>query len=926
MSPGTLIRLFATYLLAAGSAVASPSASEARVSVEPRTEVLRLMGCPVESGYSTSGGDSRPADRAALVERRRFGRLSSKGGHYLSRLISLRPCQESSRPDANLAGEVRKLLAAQAGTVGPIVFFTRHPLTRPNAAGCMIWQSVPERWGCSIRVFDPARPEVPARTIFRDREGCVFDMSLARDARTIFFSYKKWREECWQIYQIGVDGRGLKKISRNPACYEVSPVELANGDLLFVSTRRAGYMLSETGPRSNLHVMKRDGGNVRCVSQNTLADFSPRILPDGRVLFTRWEYVDRDIEYRLGLWTQRSDGRQFQLFFGNTIREVGIFWQAQSVPGHPNLLLATFAGASGWPHGAIGLVHNGLGPEAPENRGYAWLANDFSAVGDRSHHTDGMSYKDIDDGRLLEMAKHDNEFRDHRVPMDMSVAHQLEARAGAWFDSSRWAYRDPYPVSDYLFLVSYGGGNGGPNRFALHLLDLCGNRILLYSDPHMGCYGPLLLRPQHVFQTPSIEDHAGSRDSHDDAWATVLVADVYRGLTGVKPGQAKTIQIMEQVPKSHQGPRRAYDQSPVIGYGTYYAKRCWGRVPIESDGSAHFKVPALKEVYLQVLDARGRELQRQTSSLQLMPNEVRGCIGCHEPRNTAPSSTSLPMAARRPPTRPVPPRWTDGGLIDFVTVVGPVLEKHCVRCHSGPDPEAGCDLSGDKTRLFNMAYDNLLGRSQAYRQHNLRTGRMLSQEAAKGRPLIHFYWLRRAPTGPSHPLQSGSYISRIDDYLGQDHCGQKISRQDRQRIATWIDANVPYYATYAASRPLSPGGRDLCTDIDSGRPSTWYTERFLGVYNRRCGSCHGEFPHPNDHDNIWSGRFAWINFTHPEWSPALSAHLSKEAGGRGLGTQRFEIDMPLFHHTSNPDYMTMLEAIREGRRRMLARSRVDMDR
>ena len=173
-------------------------------------------------------------------------------------------------------------------------------------------------------------------------------------------------------------------------------------------------------------------------------------------------------------------------------------------------------------------------------------------------------------------------------------------------------------------------------------------------------------------------------------------------------------------------------------------------------------------------------------------------------------------------------------------------------------------------------------------------------------------------------MRSGSSISRIDDYLNQDHCGHEITGDDRQRITTWIDANVPYYATYASSRPLSPGGRDLCTDVDTGQPSTWYTERFLEVTNRRCASCHGEFPHPNDHDNIWSGRFAWINFTHPEWSSALTAHLSKEAGGRGLGTERFATDMPLFHDTSNPDYITMLDAIREGRRQMLVLPRVDM--
>ena len=129
------------------------------------------------------------------------------------------------------------------------------------------------------------------------------------------------------------------------------------------------------------------------------------------------------------------------------------------------------------------------------------------------------------------------------------------------------------------------------------------------------------------------------------------------------------------------------------------------------------------------------------------------------------------------------------------------------------------------------------------------------------------------------------------------------------------------------TRPVdrrSPGGRDLCTDLATGRESAWFAARFLEVYNRRCAACHDAFPHPNDHERIWDGRFAWINFTHPEWSPALTAHLSEDAGGRGLATQRFAAEPPLFADTTDPDYVTMLQAIQEGRRQMLAQPREDM--
>ncbi len=138
-----------------------------------------------------------------------------------------------------------------------------------------------------------------------------------------------------------------------------------------------------------------------------------------------------------------------------------------------------------------------------------------------------------------------------------------------------------------------------------------------------------------------------------------------------------------------------------------------------------------------------------------------------------------------------------------------------------------------------------------------------------------------------------------------------IPLEDRRRIYTWIDADVPYYATYANSRPRFPGYRDLCTDVRTGRPSKWFAERFLGVYKKRCALCHSDVPNPNDHSRIWDGRLAWINFTHPEWSAALTAHLAKKSGGRGHGTEKGGKGATLFNDTRDPDYAAMLAAIRE---------------
>jgi mono/diheme cytochrome c family protein len=272
------------------------------------------------------------------------------------------------------------------------------------------------------------------------------------------------------------------------------------------------------------------------------------------------------------------------------------------------------------------------------------------------------------------------------------------------------------------------------------------------------------------------------------------------------------------------------------------------------------------------------------------------------------------LAARHPPRHPERPSWSQNALVDFPSVVQPVLDKYCVECHHGADPAGGYNLSGDKTRLFNMAYDNLLGRSRSYRQHDMAQGAMLPAEQAREKPLVHFYWLLRTPTAVNQPLWTGSHASRLLEYLESDHCGQQVPSEDRRRIYLWIDANVPYYGTYAHSRPQSPGKRDLATDVATGRPAAWFADDFLGVYDRRCAECHGKYPDPNDHVAIWDGRLAWINFTHPAWSPALTAHLAKAAGGRGMAMQQDGGYASLLLNTDDPDYQTMLRAIQVGKR------------
>ncbi|MDR0337560.1 MAG: DUF1080 domain-containing protein [Planctomycetaceae bacterium] len=663
----------------------------------------------------------------------------------------------------------------------PIIFVTRHPLTRPNSVGNDIWMGKPTASGCSIRLMEPAKPEKEIRTIFSDPDGSIYDMNLSADAKTIYFSYRQRGETFWHLWSIGVDGHGLRKLTEGPY-YDVSPCETPDGNLIFVSTRRFGYTVCQPGPSSNLHRLQNFAPGqtpiISCISMNTLSDFSPQMMPNGRVLFTRWEYIDRDLTFRQSLWTENPDGTGYQLFFGNTIRDVGTFWQARPSPGRHDLLLATFAPHHNYPHGMIGLINRNAGIEGEKGKGFIYVTKDSQSVGDQNF---------------------------------------------------PWGYRDPFPLSEEQFLCSYGDGSGfyrdGKKRFALYLLNRNGEKRLLFEDKEQSCFFPIPLTA--TLPIPLVVDRVKPTTPQDlnnpenkSLTGTVILMNVNEGLQGlVEPGKIVALRITEQIRKTEDLVHRAYDQSPVMSYGTYYAKRDWGTVPIEPDGSAHFIVPALREIYLQGLDSEGREVFRMMSALQVMPGEQLSCTGCHENRNAAPVPfKQIPIAARKDPVVPKNPDWflkrqrlnefPDERVFDYPTIVQPVLDQYCISCHHGEKAEGGYDLTGGRTRFFSISYDHLLGTSRSYRQHDMQTGKMLPKEAAKGKPLVHFFWLLFTPSSVSEPYITGSYASRLTEIIESDHGGIKMPLEDRQKIYYWMDANVPYYGTYAHARPNAAGRRD----------------------------------------------------------------------------------------------------------------------
>ncbi len=771
--------------------------------------------------------------------------------------------------------KLEEFWTTQIGRLPPIVFI-RCPsfsvnAVRPYDSG----GSTP----ASICIWDPSRPGQPARVVFHEKDTRIFDMNLSFDARTIFFSARRpGGRSQWHIYEIGIDGKGLKQITRGDS-RNISPCQLPNGELVFVSTRANNWVTCQGGLSGVLYSCRRDGSQVRKLSANIDSDHTPQVLNDGRVMFTRWDYgVEKNVFARHALWAINPDGTGLSLLFGNTIEDPAGFWQARPIPGRPEFV-CTFGPHHSPQAGMMGLIWNGKGTERPRGEGFRFVTSEIPSFGD------------------------------HNVP---------------------YSFQDPFPVNQRQFLVSYGGEGQRKNR--LYLIDDRGNRKCIYEAAGvLGCFNPQLLKARPL--PPVIPTRCSNpvwkyRDPFEKNVkpnkfqpAVLMVQDVTRGVSKyVKPGEARYLQIMEQLQKTTRHLADAWGTSPVTGRGTVHVRRVIGLAPVESDGSAMFQVPSLRNISLNLLDAEGKMLMRMGSDMHLMPGESRSCIGCHEVREGAQAPASTPkrtLAMRKRVVIPKAPDWGTGGLIDYQKVIQPIWDKYCLKCHSGPRPKGGVDMTGGRTRYFCVSYDNLIERE-----------------------VVEYHNVFAVDHDENTPKTLGSYVSRISQKMDAKHCKKQVSAAEKMRVYAWIDANVPYYSTYRFTRPRTRGSRDL-----------WcFSKEFYRQYDKRCMDCHKrQVVNPALYgsaatisSSIWTNRgitahcfpFRWpetarigpelrINISDPSHSLILQAPLSKKAGG--LGMCRSKDGRPhIFSDKNDPTYRLMLRDIEAARKKLIENPRVDI--
>jgi len=273
---------------------------------------------------------------------------------------------------------------------------------------------------CRLRV---ATGEVS--TIFEDPQGSIRDPQVHYDGRRIVFSYLKAGTESYHLYEIGVDGSGLRQIT-DGSYDDIEPTYLPDGGILFCSSRSQRWVNCWLTQVATLYRCEPDGSGLRMISANVEHDNTPWVLPDGRVLYMRWEYVDRSQVHYHHLWTANPDGTEQAPFYGNLLPGTAML-DAKPIPGTRKAVAIFSPGHGQHEHmGAVAIVDPGDGPDNPANARLISLGDQYRdpyALGERTF----VAAK----GPWLELVDEGGQC------LPLYVLPEMEANAGYWVHEPR---------------------------------------------------------------------------------------------------------------------------------------------------------------------------------------------------------------------------------------------------------------------------------------------------------------------------------------------------------------------------------------------------------------------------------------------------------------------------------------------------------
>ena len=222
------------------------------------------------------------------------------------------------------------------------------------------WKFAP---GGAMKVYDV--DSGTTRTLVKIDTGVVRAPEISPAGKRVIFSMRKDKKDGYHIYEIGLDGSNMKQLTSAAGISDIDPLYLPDGNIIFTSTRQPKYCMCNRHIMGNLFRMEADGANITQIGVSTLFEGHSSLLSDGRILYDRWEYVDRNFGDAQGLWTVNPDGTKHAIYYGNNTASPGGVIDGRQIPG-TDLVVCIFGSCHDRAWGSLAIIDRKKGVDGRE--------------------------------------------------------------------------------------------------------------------------------------------------------------------------------------------------------------------------------------------------------------------------------------------------------------------------------------------------------------------------------------------------------------------------------------------------------------------------------------------------------------------------------------------------------------------------------
>lgn len=504
-------------------------------------------------------------------------------------------------------------------------------------------------WASSnLYKLSPISPEGRVTPLTDFAGASVSDPCVSFDGTKILFSMRPSGGGNRNIYEIDVDGSNLRQVTDGGG-HDFDPLYLPDGRIMFTSSRAREMDEYNHSPAEHIYRCDADGSNIERLSFNQSDDFDPMIMPNGQIVYTRWEHFGQF--NRFPLFVMNPDGTGIFHKYGPHGRN---FFHAQPTPD--GRLIAIESTMVNEDAGPIAMLKLEAGPADPAPAPH--------------EHWDVLTADVNNSGAPWQYGA-------FKYPFPLG--------------GNRYVASYTLPAADeedvdyalYTFTLNEAGSGTEEDPSRIEIDDL----TFLYNDPSTNEYDAQIIAPRAM--PAVIEDVV----DYSVDYGTFTNTDVFN--RGHGDGQERPVKGVDTIDRIAVYAARPtlVGEANEISANEFEKREFLGYAPVQSDGSFSIRVPADTPISFATLDEHGRAIVNKRTWLSVRPGEhFDKCFGCHEDRISGePEEPEFPPVAKSvPPTDFASMDPSTRQRITWTDNIGAIVEQKCVSCHT-PGPPGSRD-------------------------------------------------------------------------------------------------------------------------------------------------------------------------------------------------------------------------------------------